>query len=69
LIEGVSPYNTGLHLLRGLGFGVYGFHPLEFPDGIDDGSRRTFGNDERIAKSSLLKMVRIMFEACVRLAS
>jgi acetylornithine deacetylase/succinyl-diaminopimelate desuccinylase-like protein len=69
LVEAVSPVNLGLSVLRQLGIEVWGFNPLELPLGLDDGARRAFSNDERIAKSSLGRMVRVMFEALVRLAS
>ena len=69
LAEGVTPFAHGLRALRQLGINVYGFHPLEFPDGFDDAAKRAFGCDERVAKFALGRMVRVMFEACVRFAS
>jgi hypothetical protein len=69
LVEGVTPFAHGLGALRQLGINVYGFHPLEFPDGFDDATRRAFGCDERVAKFAIGRMVRVMFEACVRFAS
>jgi len=69
LVDGICPFAQGLDILRQLGISVYGFQPIQFMDGLEDGANRVFGDDERIAKSTLGNMVRIMFEACVRLAS
>jgi len=69
LVDGICPFTQGLDVLRQLGIGVYGFQPVEFADGLDDGAKRIFGDNERIAKSSLSNLIRIMLEAVVRLAS
>ncbi len=69
VVDGICPFTQGLDVLRQLGIGVYGFQPVEFANGLDDGAKRIFGDNERIAKSSLYNLIRIMLEACVRLAS
>ncbi len=69
VIYGINPFPGGLHLLRNVGIETFGFNPMELPDGIADASRRVFGADERVVKTSLGRMVRVIFETCVRFCS
>jgi acetylornithine deacetylase/succinyl-diaminopimelate desuccinylase-like protein len=69
LIYGACPHNQNLGILRELGIDVYGFHPVDFKGEPDADTARAFGDNERIPKSSLGRLTRIIFEAIVRMAS
>jgi len=77
LVEAVCPYNYGYGVLRELGIDVYGFHPVDLAGSAPLESNSVpghetfgaFGDNERIPKSSLGRLTRILFEACVRMAS